>query len=185
MIHSTLRRSPLVVFLFLHYRKKAAGLQNCMTQLLGYLTPTYDSFWNDARGRRVSQFSSVSQSCPTLYNTMGCSMPGLPVHHPQSLPNFVSITSVMPSNYLILCYPLLLLPSICPRVFSSESAVHIRWPKYCICSIISPISYGVDNGEISPDMHLQYLYSSVSKESAGNVRDLGLIPGTEYTLEKG
>ena len=50
----------------------------------------------------------------------------------QSLPRFISIESVMLSNYLILRCPLLLLPSIFPsiRVFSSESAVHIRWPKY-------------------------------------------------------
>ena len=49
-----------------------------------------------------------------------------------SLPKPVSIESLMPSNHLILCHPLLLLPSIIPgiRVFSNESAVHIRWPKY-------------------------------------------------------
>ena len=53
----------------------------------------------------------------------------------------MSIESMMPSNYLILCHPLLLLSSICPniRVFSSESALHIRWPKDCSLSfIISP-----------------------------------------------
>jgi len=50
----------------------------------------------------------------------------------QSLPKPMSIESVMPSNHLILCHPLLLLPSIFPsiRVFSNESALHIRWPKY-------------------------------------------------------
>ena len=50
----------------------------------------------------------------------------------QSLPKLMSIESVMPSNHLILFRPLLLLPSIFPsiRVFSSESALHIRWPKY-------------------------------------------------------
>ena len=49
-----------------------------------------------------------------------------------SLPKLMSIKSVMPSNHLILCCPLLLLPSIFPsiRVFSNESALHIRWPKY-------------------------------------------------------
>ena len=49
-----------------------------------------------------------------------------------SLPKPMSIESVMPSNHLILCRPLLLLPSIFPsfRVFSNESALHIRWPKY-------------------------------------------------------
>ena len=53
----------------------------------------------------------------------------------------MSIESVMPSNHLILCCPLLLLPSIFPsiRVFSNESALHIRWPKYCSFSFsISP-----------------------------------------------
>ena len=50
----------------------------------------------------------------------------------QSPPKPMSIESVMPSNHLILCRPLLLLPSIfpCIRVFSNESALHIRWPKY-------------------------------------------------------
>ena len=65
---------------------------------------------------------------------MDCSTPGLPVHH--QLPEFthtdVYIESVMPYNHLIFCHPLLLLPSISPsiRVFSNESALHIRWPKY-------------------------------------------------------
>ena len=75
---------------------------------------------------------------------MNCSSPGLPVH--QQLPEFtppklISIESVIPSNHLILCHPLLLLPSIFPsiRVFSDESAVHIRWPKYWSFSFnISP-----------------------------------------------
>ena len=74
------------------------------------------------------QFSSVAQSCPTLCDPMNLSMPGLPVHH-QLLE---STELVMPSNHLILCCPLLLLPSIFPslRVFSNESALHMRWPKY-------------------------------------------------------
>ena len=58
-----------------------------------------------------------------------------------SLPKFTSIESVMPSNYLILCRPLLLPPSIFPsiRVFSNESVLHIRWPKYWSFSFsISP-----------------------------------------------
>ena len=60
-------------------------------------------------------------------------MPGFPVlHHTWSLLKLMSIDSVMPSNHLILCHPLLLLPSIFPsiRVFSNESALHIMWPKY-------------------------------------------------------
>ena len=74
-----------------------------------------------------------SLSAVWLCDPVNCSMPGLPVHHqPQSLLRFMSIESVMPSNHLILCCPLLLLPSIFPsiRVFSTESVLHIRWPKY-------------------------------------------------------
>ena len=79
------------------------------------------------------QFSSVTQSCPALCDPMNCSTPGLPVHHQlQSLPKLMSIESVMPSSHLILCRPLLLLPPIPPsiRVFSNESTLRIRWPKY-------------------------------------------------------
>ena len=71
---------------------------------------------------------------------MNCRMPGLPVNS-WSLLKLMSIESVMPSNHLILCHPLLLLPSIFPSigVFSNESALHIRWPKYWSFSIsISP-----------------------------------------------
>ena len=89
-----------------------------------------------------AQFSSVAQSCPTLCDPIDCSMPGPPVHHnSQSLLKRMSIASVMPSNYLILCHPLLLRPSIFPsiRVFSNESALCIRWPKYWSFSFnISP-----------------------------------------------
>jgi len=65
----------------------------------------------------------------------------LSITNSQSLLKFISIESVMPSNHLIFCHPLLLLPSIFPsiRVFSNESALHIRWPKYCSFSFsISP-----------------------------------------------
>ena len=60
-------------------------------------------------------------------------MPGLPAHHQlRSLLILMSIESVMPSNHLILCHPLLLLPLIFPsiRVFSNESVLCMRWPKY-------------------------------------------------------
>ena len=69
---------------------------------------------------------------------MECSTPGLPVHHnSQSLLKLMSIEMVMPSNHLILCHPLLLLPSIFPskRVFSNDSVLCIRWPKYWSFSI--------------------------------------------------
>ena len=82
---------------------------------------------------------SVAQSCPTLCNPMGCSMPGLTIA--QSLPKFMFIASVMPSSHLILWCPLLLLPSVFPSIrdFSNELFVHIRWPKYW-CFSISPSS---------------------------------------------
>ena len=62
---------------------------------------------------------------------MDCSTPGLPVHH-QLLEFTQTVESVMPSNHLILCHPLLLPPSIFPsiKVFPNESVLRIRWPKY-------------------------------------------------------
>ena len=76
--------------------------------------------------------SDVAQSCPTLCDPKNRSTPALPITNSQSLPKLMSIKSVMPSNHLILCRPLLLPPSIFPsiRVFSIESALCIRWPKY-------------------------------------------------------
>ena len=73
---------------------------------------------------------------------MDCSMPGFPtITNSRSLLKLMSIESIMPFNHLILCHPLLLLPSIFPsiRVFSNESALHIRSPKYWSFSFnISP-----------------------------------------------
>ena len=88
------------------------------------------------------QFSSIAQLYQTLRNPMDCSTPGFPVHH--QLPELTQthvLKLVMPSNHLILCHPLLLLPSIFPniRVFSNESVLHIKWPKYWSFSFsISP-----------------------------------------------
>ena len=93
--------------------------------------------WHDCPGMGCNLsywiiISSVTQSCPTLCGPMNRSMPGLPVHH-QLLESTqpMSIESVMPSNHLILCRSLLLLPPVLAsiRVFSNESALHIRWPK--------------------------------------------------------
>ena len=84
------------------------------------------------------RYCSVAKSCLTLCNPMDCSMPGFPVfHHLLEFAQLMSIKPVMPSNHLILCRPLLLLPSIFPRIraFSKESVVHIRWPKYWSFSI--------------------------------------------------
>ena len=81
----------------------------------------------------IYQFSSVAQSCLTLCDLMNCSTSGLPVHY--QLPEFNQTRihrSVMPSSHLIFCRPLLLLPPIPPsiRVFSNESTLRMRWPKY-------------------------------------------------------
>ena len=76
---------------------------------------------------------SVVQSSLTLCDPMDCSTPAsLSFTISQSLLKLMSIKSVMPSNHLILCHPFLLLLSICPsiRVFSNDSTLCMRWPKY-------------------------------------------------------
>ena len=80
-------------------------------------------------------FSSLqSLSCVQLFATpwTAAHQTSLSITNTQSLPKLMSIELGMPSNHLILCHPLLLLPSIFPmiRVFSNESVLHIRWPKY-------------------------------------------------------
>ena len=96
---------------------------------------------------------SVTQLCLTLYHPMDYSKPGLTVLY--CLPEFAQIQVhwvMMPSNHLILCLPLFLLPSILPsiRVFSNESVLPIRWPKYWSFSVnpsneySGPISYRID-----------------------------------------
>ena len=88
------------------------------------------------------QFISVAQLCLTLCDPMDYSMSGLlSITNSWNLFKLMSIKSVMPSNLLILCHPLLLLLSIFPntRVFSKESVLHIRWLKYWSFSFnISP-----------------------------------------------
>ena len=79
------------------------------------------------------QFSSDAQSCPTLYDPMECSIPGLNVPHQlPELFKLMFIELLMPSNHLILCHPLLLLTVIISSIrgFSNESALRIIWPKY-------------------------------------------------------
>ena len=93
---------------------------------------------------KVYQFSSVqSLSHVQLFATPWTAghQASLSITNSRSPPKPTSIESVMPSNHLILCHPLLLLPSVFPsiRVFSHESALHIRWPKYWSFSFsISP-----------------------------------------------
>ena len=79
------------------------------------------------------QFGLVSQLCPTLCDPMNCNTSGLPVHHQLLEFTHTHVHRVeMPSSQLILCHPLLLLLPIPPsiRVFSNESTLHMRWPKY-------------------------------------------------------
>ena len=91
-------------------------------------------------GRGSVRFSSVAQLCPTL-RPHGLQHARLLYHQLPELIQTHVHRAVMPSNRLILCCPFLLLPSIFPniRVFSNESALHIRWPKYWSFSFnISP-----------------------------------------------
>ena len=78
------------------------------------------------------QIRSVAQSCSTLCDPMNCSQASLSITNARSSLRLTSIESVMPSSHLILCCPLLLLPPIPPsiRVFSNESTLRMRWPKY-------------------------------------------------------
>ena len=95
----------------------------------------------------------VAQLCPNLRPpwTAACQA-SLSITNSRSLLKLMSIESVMPSNHLILCHPLLLPSLIFPRVFSNESVLHIRWPRYWNFSFsISPsneysglISFRVD-----------------------------------------
>ena len=105
--------------------------RNSISQFQGEIfTPLFYFLWLIQCG---CCYCSATQSCPTLCDHMDCSTPGFPVHHQLlELLKLMSFESVMPSTCLILCHPLLLLPSIFPsiRVFSNESALGIRWPKY-------------------------------------------------------
>ena len=81
----------------------------------------------------IYPFSSVAQSCLTLFNPMNCSTPAfLSITNSRSLLKLMSIMSIMPSNNFILYSPLLLSPSIFPsiRIFSNKSVLCIRWSKY-------------------------------------------------------
>ena len=102
--------------------------------------------WNDSSYGVSVQFSSVQLlSHVRLFATpwTAACQASLSITNPWSSPKPMSIESVMPSNHLILCCPLLLQPSIFPsiRVFSNESALHIRWPKYWNFSFnVSPMN---------------------------------------------
>ena len=124
------------------------------------------------------EFSSVAQPYPTPSTpSTTARQASLSITDSQSLLKLMSIESVIPSNHLILCHPLLLLPSIFPSIrgFSSESVLHIRWPKYWGFSlIISPSNEQEDrfplrwtgwislqSQESSPTPHFKSINSSV------------------------
>ena len=116
--------------------------------------PAVQETWVRSPGQEV-QFSPVAQLCPTLCEPWTAALQAsLSITNSQSLLKFMSTELVMPSNHLILCHPLLLLPSIFPSIrgFSNESVLCIRWTKYWSFSFsISPsneysglISFRVD-----------------------------------------
>ena len=110
-----------------------------------------------------NQFSSVNQLCPTLCDPMNCKTPGFPINH--QLPEFteMSIESVMPSSHLILYRPLLLLPPIPPsiRVFSNESTLRMRWPKYWSLRRLGTIVYS----SFTHDVWAHFLPSALETSS--------------------
>ena len=97
------------------------------------------SKWTDKL--RMQTASSVAQSCLNLSDPMDCSTLGFPVHHHHLEFAQTHVQQVGDAIHVILCRPLLLLPSVLPsiKVFSNESVLHIRWPKYWSFSFsISP-----------------------------------------------
>ena len=102
-------------------------------EILGHFYWTFTNCFIHLSLLFSDQFSSVTQLCQTLCDPMNCSTPGFPVHH-----HLLEFTQThmhrvsMPSSHLILCRPILLLPPIPPsiRVFSNESTLPMRWPKY-------------------------------------------------------
>ena len=100
-----------------------------------WLSTAQPSFWSSSQIHiwlLDHQFSSVAESCPTLWNAMSHTTPGsLSIKNSWSLPKLMSIKSVMQCSHLILCHPLLLLPPILSiRVFYNESTLCMRWLKY-------------------------------------------------------
>ena len=98
-----------------------------------YVFCMFSILWGNTKLFSEVQFSSVALSCPTLCDPMNHSMPGFPVYH--QLPEFTQTHAHWVHdaiNHLIFCHSLPLLPLFLPsiRVFSYESTLHMRWPKY-------------------------------------------------------
>ena len=120
-------------YLYMHVQSSTIHNKQMIEMFIGgrmskqHVTYTFNQIFSSV------QFSSVTQSCPTLCDPMNSSTPAsLSITNSWSSPKPMPIELVMPSNHFILSHPLLLLPSIFPiiRVFSNESALRIRWPKY-------------------------------------------------------
>ena len=132
-------RSPMSVCSMTHSKmpplltstERPRGTPGWMADWISMNTRVKHSAIPQCRVESSVQFSrSVVSNSATLW-TVACQA-SLSITNSRSLLNLMSIESVMPSNHLILCRPLLLLPSIFPsiRVFSNESVLHIRLPKY-------------------------------------------------------
>ena len=114
-------------------------------KVLGWPKSSFGSSVGKHPHHTILPLSSVAWSCLTLCNPMDCNTPGFPITNSLRSPKLMSTESVMSSNHLILCHPLLLPLSIFPsiRVFSNESVLHIRWPKYYSLSISPSNEYSV------------------------------------------
>ena len=131
---------------------KNKSIENCIIKSLCTYNPTFEvvvvTKWDHVYKAFIQSLnisSLQSLSCVQVFATpwTAACQASLSITNFWSLPKLMSNESVMPSSHLILCHPLLLLPSIFPsiRVFSIESALHMRWPKYWSFSFnISPSS---------------------------------------------
>ena len=139
------KQEDLLMILAPFYRRGNEGLRLAKSQRCTGCSPTSSHnasrWWSPGLSVWNAQFSSVTRSWPTLCDPMlmGSLSPTL---SPLSSTEFaqIHVVSVMLSNFLIDCHPLLLLPSVFPsiRVFSSDSALHIRCPKYWRFSFSTP-----------------------------------------------
>ena len=116
-----------------HESPEVLWVHKCQSSEVSQLSLLVQCSYSSGFSYPMNQFSSVAQLCATLCNPMDCSMAGLPViTNSLSLLKLMSTELMMPSNHLILCCPLFLLPSIFPsiKVFSNELTLHMRWLHY-------------------------------------------------------
>ena len=137
-----------------------------------------------ARRREGSKFSSLGHVRLSVTPWTAACQASLSITHSRSLLKLLSTESVMPSNHLILCSPLVLLPSIFPsiRVFSNESVLHIGWPKYWSFSLsISPsseysglTSFRIDSEKAMTPHSRTRAWKIPWMEEPGRLRSMGL-----------